>query len=148
MTVGPIEMGFQEEYMNGDFDDILRKYHTEVFEQFDNKLIELGLRPAMSFEEFMGEEFSKEPKALIGDLEESIKFRADELKRLSENEMGFPQEMLDALLEERQESLAKAVLTYNKQEYAITESEIAYHHAWYDKFHEYQSLFKEGHSEE
>jgi membrane protease subunit (stomatin/prohibitin family) len=109
MTVGPIEMGFQEEYMNGDFDEILRKYHTEVFEKFDNKMIELGLRPAMSFEEFMGEEFSTEPKALMQDLEKSIQLRADELKRLSENEMEFPQEMLDTLLEERQESLAAAV---------------------------------------
>jgi len=50
MTVGPIEMGFQEEYMNGEFDEILRKYHTEVFEKFDNKMIELGLRPSMSLQ--------------------------------------------------------------------------------------------------
>jgi len=143
MTVGPIEMGFQEEYMAGEFDEILRKYHSEVFEKFDNKLVELGLRPAMSFEEFMGKEFAESPKALMQDLEESIQFRADELKRLSGNEMEFPQEMLDSLLEERQESLAEAVLAYNKQEYAITESEIDYHHAWHEKFHEYQSLFKD-----
>jgi len=91
----------------------------------------------------MGEEFAEEPKALMQDLEKSIQLRADELKRLSENEMEFPQEMLDALLEERQESLAKDVLAYNKQEYAVTESEITYHYAWYEKFHEYQSLFKD-----
>ena len=143
MTVGPIEMGFKEEYMNGEFDEILRKYHTEVFDQFDNKLIELGLRPSMSFEEFMGEEFAEDPGVLMQELEESIKYRADELKRLSENEMEFPQEMLDALLEERQESLAQAVLAYKKEEYAVTQSEIDYHRAWHEKFHEYQSLFKE-----
>jgi len=143
MTVGPIEMGFQEEYMNGEFDEILRKYHTEVFEKFDNKMIELGLRPSMSFEEFMGEEFAEEPKVLMQDLEESIKYRADELKRLSENEMEMPEEMLESLLEDRQESLAQAVLAYNKEEYAVTQSEIDYHRAWHEKFHEYQSLFKD-----
>jgi hypothetical protein len=143
MTVGPIEMGFQDEYMAGEFDEILRKYHTQVFEQFDNKMIELGLRPSMSFEEFMGEEFALEPKALIQELEKSIKYRADELKGLSENKLKMPEEMLDALLEDRQESLAQAVLAYNKQEYAITQSEIDYHRAWHEKFHEYQSLFKD-----
>jgi hypothetical protein len=143
MTVGPIEMGYQEEYMNGEFDEILRKYHTEVFEKFDNKMIELGLRPSMSFEEFMGQEFAEEPKVLMQDLEESIKYRADELKRLSENEMEMPEEMLESLLEDRQESLAQAVLAYNKEEYAVTQSEIDYHRAWHEKFHEYQSLFKD-----
>ena len=143
MTVVPIEMGFQEEYMNGEFDEILRKYHTEVFEQFDNKMIELGLRPAMSFEEFMGEEFANEPKALMQELEESIKYRADELKRLSENKMEMPEEMLDALLQDRQEALAEAVLAYNKEEYAVTQSEIDYHQEWHKKFYEYQSLFKD-----
>jgi membrane protease subunit (stomatin/prohibitin family) len=143
MTVGPIEMGFQEEYMTGEFDNILRKYHTEVFEKFDNKMIELGLRPSMSFEDFMGEEFAEEPKVLMQELEESIKYRADELKRLSENEMEMPEEMLEALLEDRQESLAQAVLAYNKEQYAVTQSEIDYHRAWHEKFHEYQSLFKD-----
>lgn len=143
MTVGPIEMGYQEEYIAGEFDEILRKYHTEVFEQFDHKMIELGLRPSMSFEEFMGEEFASEPKALMQELEESIKYRADELKRLSENKMEMPEEMLGALLEDRQESLAQAVLAYNKEQYAVTQSEIDYHRAWHEKFHEYQSLFKD-----
>jgi len=77
------------------------------------------------------------------DLEESIKYRADELKRLSENEMEMPEEMLESLLEDRQESLAQAVLAYNKEEYAVTQSEIDYHRAWHEKFHEYQSLFKD-----
>ena len=143
VAVGPIEMGFQEEYMNGEFDQIIDKYRQQVFDKFDNRMVELGLRPSMSFEEFMGEEFANEPKVLMKELEESIQLRADELKRLSENEMEFPQEMLDALLEERQESLAQAVLAYNKEEYAVTQSEIDYHRAWHEKFHAYQSLFKD-----
>ena len=143
MTVGPIEMGFYDEYMNGEFDELLSQYHKEVFEKFDAKMIELGLRPSMSFDEFMGAEFADEPKVLIQELEESIKHRADELNRLSENKMEMPQEMLDALLEERQEELAQVVLMYNKQEYAVTESEIKYHYAWHEKFYEYQSLFKD-----
>ena len=142
VAVGPIEMGFQEEYMNGEFDQIIDKYRQQVFDKFDNRMVELGLRPSMSFEEFMGEEFANEPKVLMKELEESIQLRADELKRLSENEMEFPQEMLEALLEDRQESLAQAVLAYNKEEYAVTQSEIDYHRAWHEKFHEYQSLFK------
>ena len=143
VAVGPIEMGFQEEYMNGEFDQIIDKYRQQVFDKFDNRMVELGLRPSMSFEEFMGEEFANEPKVLMKELEESIKYRADELKRLSENEMEMPEEMLEALLEDRQESLAQAVLAYNKEEYAVTQSEIDYHRAWHEKFHEYQSLFKE-----
>jgi hypothetical protein len=143
VAVGPIEMGFQEEYMNGEFDQIIDKYRQQVFDKFDNRMVELGLRPSMSFEEFMGEEFANEPKVLMKELEESIQLRADELKRLSENEMEFPQEMLEALLEDRQESLAQAVLAYNKEEYAVTQSEIDYHRAWHEKFHEYQSLFKD-----
>lgn len=143
VAVGPIEMGFQEEYMNGEFDQIIDNYRQQVFDKFDNRMVELGLRPSMSFEEFMGEEFANEPKVLMKDLEESIKYRADELKRLSENKMEMPEEMLDALLQDRQEALAEAVLAYNKEEYAVTQSEIDYHQAWYSKFHEYQSLFKD-----
>lgn len=142
-AVGPIEMGFRSEYMQGEFDEIIDNHRQQVYEKFDNRMVELGLRPAMNLEEFMGEEFFDDPKQSVEQLESYIKHAVESLKSLNNNQLQLPEEMLAALLEQKQEALAQLVMQHKNGEYAVTESEIKYHHDWYSKFNEYQSLFKD-----
>jgi len=141
-TVGPIEMGFENEFMNGDFDDIIEESHTEIYEKFIERAQELELMPTMSFDEFAGPEFAEEPKISREELEKSITYKIKHIEQFARNPLRMPDILLDGVKAQLQEELSELMAQHKSGDFAVTDSEINYIAKHAKKFGEYNALFK------
>ena len=141
-TVGPIEMGFEHEFMNGDFDDIIEESHTEIYDKFIKRAQELELMPTMSFDEFAGPEFAEEPKIRREELEKSITYKIKDIERFSSNPLRMPDILFNDYRARLQEELSELMAQHKSGNFAVTDSEINYIAKHAKKFGEYNALFK------
>jgi len=141
-TVGPIEMGFRDEFMNGDFDAIIEESHTEIYDKFINRAQELELMPTMTFDEFAGPKFAEEPKIRRETLEKYITEKLKSIERFSSNPLKMPDILFVDYTARLQEELSELMAEYKNGNYAVTESELDYITEHAKKSDEYNSLFK------
>lgn len=139
--IGPIEMGFRDEYLNNEFDDILSKYHKEIYEAYEQREIEYNkLHPTISWKDFMGEEFSADPLPTLKELE---KFALKESKSMTHiKTLKLPEELYDHAASKIQTRLGKILLAIKEHRYIITDKEANYKVAWDKKEDEYWALVK------
>lgn len=142
-TVDPVGMGFNDEYMRGEFDDILSTYFDGINQKFHDKRVALGLQPPMPLEDFMGEEFMMPPKPFKEELETYIKAESVQLERLAENRQNIPDEIVSDIQAKRQDKLAILIKSLQTGHYCVTPEEFEYAKRYHDKEQEYFDMFKD-----
>lgn len=142
-TVDPVGMGFNEEYLRGDFDDILSTYFDGINKKFHDKRVALGLQPPMPLEDFMGEEFMVPPKPFREELETYVKAESIQLQRLAEQSHHIPEQVVSELQAKRQEKLSILIDALQNGHYCITPEEFEYAKRYHDKEAEYFAMFKD-----
>lgn len=145
--VGPIQAGYQEEYMNGDFDDVIEQHMTEISNKFHNHFVELGLRPKQTFEEYMGPNFTKEPKLTYEVLIERIDNYTKEFERVKrrfETDLASVPEIIRGNeLARRQQQLAELWESIKNKDYQITKEDKKYAKDYAKKHNEYWDMWKD-----
>jgi hypothetical protein len=142
--IGPIEIGYENEYMNGDFDNIIEQYKNEIYNKFHNHLVSLGLRPNESFEEYMGPQFLSEPKPEYEKLLEQVESYTKDIERLKyrygKDLSSMPEIIKVAELDRLQQHITDIWDCINKKEYQITKEDKKYAKEYTKKAHAYWDM--------
>lgn len=145
--VGPIQMGYEAEYMNGDFDNIIEQYMTEISNKFHNHFVQLGLRPKETFEEYMGTKFALEPKPEYEKLLEQVDFYTkdfERVKRRFESDLAsVPETIRLTELARRQHQISEIWDSIKNKEYQITKEDKQYAKAYTKRHNEYWDMWKD-----
>lgn len=138
MLLDPIQYGSEQEYADGDYDAIIDLHFQEISNAFDQQEIDMGIRPAMSFEEFMGDSYKGEPLQTTEELEYKIKSAMHQKPLPS----SMPAILVDDITERREKYLTDVMIDVKLENYAKTTAEFEYIDL-YNEYHEkYQNLFK------
>jgi hypothetical protein len=138
MLLDPISWGDENEYMTGEYDEVITTYFEQLVTAFDQLEVEKGLRPAMSFEDFMGDLYKGEPLQTTADLEYRIKL-AMEHHPLPE---GIPTILADDITKRREKYLTDRLIDVKLENYAKTDAEFEYIKLYNEYYEKYQNLFK------
>lgn len=145
--VGPIQNGYESEYMNGDFDDIIEQYMTEISNKFHNHFVEIGLRPKQTFEEYMGPNFATEPKMSYEVLLEMVDNHTKEFERVKRrfetDLVGVPEIIRERELTKRQTQITEIWQSIKNKEYQITKQDKQYAKDYAKKHNEYWDMWKD-----
>ena len=138
MLLDPIQHGSEQEYVNGDYDNVIDLHFQEISEAFDQQEIVMGIRPDMSFEDFMGDLYKGEPLQTTANLEYKIKSAMRQYP-LPDN---MPTILVDDITKRREKYLTDALIDVRLENYAKTDAEFEYINLYYEYYEKYQNLFK------
>jgi hypothetical protein len=145
--VGPIEAGYHDEYMDGDFDEIIETYLTEISNKFHNRMVDLGLRPKESFDEYMGPKYKNEPKPTYEQLLERIDSTTNQFehvnKRFQSDLASVPESIRDNELTRLQNVIGSLWDSVKKKEYQTTKDDKQYAKEYFRKHNEYWDMWKD-----
>lgn len=141
MYLDPSKFGNKDEYMNGEYDDIITEYFHKLVHAFNQLEIQMGIRPAMSFTEFMGDAYQGEPMQRQEDVEFKIQNLMQNIKRIDSDRNHMPQEITDLMVERNEAALTSVMLDVKLENYAKTQEELEYINTYYSYYGLYQQLF-------
>ena len=131
-----------DEYLNGDYDEIIDKYFNILLETYNRIEIEMGVSPTFSLEEFMGEAYKGIPLQTQDQLFSKIQDTTKSIKKLESNILRMPEELKEAFLKRENEKLTEVMLDVKLENYAKTPEEVEYLEIYNDYHMRYSDLFK------
>lgn len=143
MEIGPLDILSEEEYSDDAYHELIDRHFNKLYDDFKKLEIKMGLRPEMTFEEFMGDRYQGEPLQTQDQLLYKIKTLSASIKKLETNQLRMPDEVREMYLERENYRLTQALLDVKLENYAKTPEETAYVKLYGEYQMEYSNLFKD-----
>lgn len=141
MAIDPFDIISEEEYERGSYHNLIESYFEKLYDDFTQLEVEMGLRPAKSFEEFMGNDYRGKPLQTQDDLLFKIKNLTEFITKLGKK--PWLPDFRESAIERENEKLSQLLLDVKLENYAKTQEEIAYAELYKDYDCRYCALFKE-----
>ena len=128
-------------------DEIIETHLTEISNKFHNRLVELGLRPKETFEEYMGSEFKNEPKPTYEQLLERVDYNSKQYKnikkRFETDLSSVPQTIKENELNKIQTTINELWISIKNKEYQISKEDKQYAKDYHKKHDAYWDMWKD-----